>query len=433
MDDLDAQAMTLAIDEARKCVPEGQGQTPMVGAVVIKAGQILGAAFRGELAPGDHAEYTLLEKKLRAADLAGATLATTLEPCTDRVEPKIPCADRILARGITRVIVGMMDPNPDITGKGYLRLRAAGCAFDLFPEELMVRVEELNKPFSQHHRLMGLPAAEVRRELSTRTLDAWHIAINKIYWNRNLNAELSYVFAHLVEVVGGLSYLASEKEKPHVDAQAYIQKAVAWWLALCGRAGIRHPSELLWRKFPAVCPYCQRNPHDADLCREAKRRTPGPDWSALADRGAAAARVPGRPSEWLKMFRQIYPVHGDTYGPAFARLSEELGELSEAVRLFDEEPYYFLSEAADVFAWLMRVENIRETKAGTGLDRLGITLDEGLAESYPDFCRDCETRPCRCPPILKRTIGRIAKEVPKQLAGDAAFMSAPDRRGLFGG
>lgn len=242
---------------------------------------------------------------------------------------------------------------------------------------------------------------------------------------------MSYVFAHLVEVIGGLSYLASEKTKPHVDAKAYVQKAVAWWFALCGKAGIRSPGELLWRKFPGVCPYCERSPHDDDRCRQAKRLNPGPDWASLREIGSATA-PPARPSEWLKMFRRVYPVQGDVYGPAFARLSEELGELSEAVRLFDEQPYYFLSEAADVFAWLMRIENIRETKEGTMADEIGVALDSGLAISYPDFCRDCEARPCRCPPILKRTIGRIAKEIPKEVVGDA-FMSPADLRGLFGG
>ncbi len=158
-----------------------------------------------------------------------------------------------------------------------------------------------------------------------------------------------------------------------------------------------------------------------------------PRWHVLSelDSEDGPAVRPEKLSDWLRMFRSIYPVsQSETYGPAFARLTEELGELAEAVRLFDEEPNYFLSEAADVFAWLMRVENIRETKAGTPVREIGWTLDRGMAVSYPDFCLDCEARPCRCPPILKRTIGRIAKEMPAQT--ERVFMSAPERRALFG-
>jgi hypothetical protein len=91
----------------------------------------------------------------------------------------------------------------------------------------------------------------------------------------------------------------------------------------------------------------------------------GADWSSLAAR-RESEEVPQRPSDWLRCFREIYVVTADTeYGPAYARLSEELGELAEAVRLFRDEPNYFLSEAAGVFAWIMRIDNIREMKART--------------------------------------------------------------------
>jgi len=113
------------------------------------------------------------------------------------------------------------------------------------------------------------------------------------------------------------------------------------------------------------------------------------------------------------MFNDIYPVNqGDQYGPAFARLYEELAELAEAVRVFPSVPGYFLSEAADVFAWLMKVQNIIDEKAGRRKEVRGTVIEESFAKLYPDACTDCGRLVCSCPPILASTIGRIAHEVP---------------------
>jgi pyrimidine deaminase RibD-like protein len=141
----------LAIEEARRSVSEPDGKPhPLVGAVVVKDGQVLSVAHRGEVI-GNHAEFVALDKKLSDESVAGATVYTTLEPCTTRNPPKIPCVQRIIDRKIARVVVGMFDPDPRITGRGMIALRDANIAIDVFSPDLMTQVEELNREFKRLH------------------------------------------------------------------------------------------------------------------------------------------------------------------------------------------------------------------------------------------------------------------------------------------
>lgn len=149
------KAMLQAIELSRNCVTEEGKNTPSpkVGAVLVKDNKILAEAYRGELAPGDHGEFTLLEKKLAGVDITDATLYTTLEPCTIRNPPKRPCSEWIIERGIGLVVIGMLDPNPEVCGLGHLQLRHAGIPVTYFDPELVPEIEEINREFSDQYPL----------------------------------------------------------------------------------------------------------------------------------------------------------------------------------------------------------------------------------------------------------------------------------------
>jgi pyrimidine deaminase RibD-like protein len=146
------------------------GTDPKVGAVVVKDGVVLGRAFRGQEEPGQHAEFTLVHKILRSRDrLSGATIYTTLEPCTHRSHDKLPCADWIIQKGIRRVVIGLLDPNPTICGRGYWRLVSSGLEVEFFPWSKVQEVREMNKGFIEAH--LGGPV--------TAPLFAWAVQNRK--------------------------------------------------------------------------------------------------------------------------------------------------------------------------------------------------------------------------------------------------------------
>ena len=149
--------MELAVAEAKKSRDEDDGRVhPRVGVVVVKGGEVLATAHRGEEKPGEHAEYTALERKLRDHELAGATVFTTLEPCTTRSDPKVPCANRLAERNVDRVVIGMLDPNKEIRGRGEWHLVEHNIKVGRFDSDLMQSLMELNRDFIRDQQRLGL-------------------------------------------------------------------------------------------------------------------------------------------------------------------------------------------------------------------------------------------------------------------------------------
>lgn len=122
--------MGLAIAQARQALGR-TAPNPSVGAVIVRGDQLLGQG-RTQPVGGPHAEVEAIRDAVLAGhgDLRGATLYVTLEPCCHWGRTP-PCTDAILAHGVSRVVVGVVDPYPPMRGKGLARLRTAGVEVEL--------------------------------------------------------------------------------------------------------------------------------------------------------------------------------------------------------------------------------------------------------------------------------------------------------------
>jgi len=144
--------MERAIEVMRQSVaePRTDGKVdPKVGAVLYKPDGAIETACRGELRHGDHAEFTLLERKNRGNKLDGSILFATLEPCAPgaRRDPKIDCAERIRLARIKKVWIGIQDPDPKVARKGIQHLENSGIEVAMFDRDLQEVIEKENADF----------------------------------------------------------------------------------------------------------------------------------------------------------------------------------------------------------------------------------------------------------------------------------------------
>jgi len=138
--------MSDPLERALELAERGRGTTrpnPMVGAVVVRDGEVVGEGWHER--PGEpHAEAMALEAAGERA--RGATLYVTLEPCAHPGRTP-PCADAVVAAGISRVVAATGDPDPRTNGQGFQRLRAAGIEVELAEGDLARSARRQNEAF----------------------------------------------------------------------------------------------------------------------------------------------------------------------------------------------------------------------------------------------------------------------------------------------
>jgi diaminohydroxyphosphoribosylaminopyrimidine deaminase/5-amino-6-(5-phosphoribosylamino)uracil reductase len=164
-----ARAIELAVGGRGRVSPN-----PMVGAVVVRDGEVLGEGFH--TAHGEpHAEREALAA-CGDGGAAGATMYVSLEPCCHQGQTP-PCTDAILEAGIARVVVASDDPTEKAAGRGLGILRDEGVEIVVAEGELAARARRLNQPFRKHART-GIPwvlfksAMTLDGKVATRTGDS---------------------------------------------------------------------------------------------------------------------------------------------------------------------------------------------------------------------------------------------------------------------
>ncbi|MFT4070820.1 MAG: bifunctional diaminohydroxyphosphoribosylaminopyrimidine deaminase/5-amino-6-(5-phosphoribosylamino)uracil reductase RibD [Dysgonamonadaceae bacterium] len=132
------RCLALALNGKGRVAPN-----PMVGAVIVRDGQIIGEGYHRQYG-GPHAEVNAFNSVVDKSMIAGSDMYVSLEPCSHFGKTP-PCANRIIAEKIKRVIIAVVDPNPLVAGRGVRLLLDAGIEVEL--NILEQEAKEINKEF----------------------------------------------------------------------------------------------------------------------------------------------------------------------------------------------------------------------------------------------------------------------------------------------
>jgi riboflavin biosynthesis protein ribD len=142
-ENINEKYMQMAIELAKKGAG-GVNPNPMVGAVVVKNGKVIGRGYH-KFFGGSHAEVYALEEAGKEAE--GATIYVTLEPCSHYGKTP-PCAKKIIDMGIKKCFIGSSDPNPKVAGRGVAMLKETG--IEVVENVLKEECDEINQVFFKY-------------------------------------------------------------------------------------------------------------------------------------------------------------------------------------------------------------------------------------------------------------------------------------------
>jgi len=299
------------VERALELAERGRGKVkdhPLVGAVVVKDGDVVGEGWY-EYETVDHAEARALAQ---AGDRArGATLYVTLEPCAHQGRTP-PCTDAVIDAGIARVVVGALDPNPVAAG-GLEKLRAAGIDVELLESDGAFRQNEAWRTWKALERPFVTYKAAV-------TLDG-HVTVPGRRW---ISGEESRRLVH--ELRAASDAVAVGMGTVRADAPQLDARDVG---------AVRQPRRLAFGRGPL--------PEGSEL--ELRSGPLADELRALAAEGVQSLLLEGGPTLATAFFEAdlidklllfIAPVSGGV-GPRFAGESVELDLSHYAIRHVGED------------------------------------------------------------------------------------------------
>ena len=246
-------------------------------------------------------------------------------------------------------------------------------------------------------------------ENSKLRLDDLYKMVAHIYSDKNISRTATATFAHFVEVCGMLTIHDRSKKREGIDVTDALCKALGWYFPLLAKFRIRSVEELIFRKFPSVCPYCRSAPHNDAICKLVHGASTVDHEAVEHHFNDKWERRPVALDDWQAMFQAIYPRSVEDRERSTIGLLEELGELAEAVRVFEVHPKYFLGEAADSFSYIMGIANehsMRMSQQGNLF-----SFESEFLSRFPGLCVQCGSKVCACPSVPSATVGRMAKEL----------------------
>ncbi len=219
---MDIRYMKKAIALAKK----GKGYTnpnPMVGAVIVKNGQIIGEGYHERYGEA-HAEVNAFNHC--SIDPKGATMYVTLEPCAHHGNTP-PCAEKIVEKKIKKVVIGLVDPNPLVNHKGIEILRNAG--IEVITGVLSEEIKEINEIFYHFIQkktpyIIMKTAMSLDGKIATKTGDSKWISNEKArYFGHELRHEVSGILVGINTVLADDPSLTTRlKDKEGKDPHRII-------------------------------------------------------------------------------------------------------------------------------------------------------------------------------------------------------------------